>query len=240
MSAHAADAARLAPARDLRSKTRWLAALVIPIGPAAVALLRFVLPYFTAPDSKAIVKSVVTKPDSQSAVLWLGLLAMLTLIPGVIWVGRVTRHAAPRLTAAALLLLVPGYISLSGLLAGDLLLWIGAEQGVDQNVVAAMYETAHPTTYIAMGIFVLGHVVGTILLGLAMWRSSRVPRWAAVITVVSQPLHFAAAFFIGSPPLDLVAWGLNAAGFAAVSAAVIRMSDDQWDLPPAPVNEATP
>lgn len=238
MSSHAAEAARLAPAQDVRSKTRWLAALVIPIGPGAVALLRFVLPYFTASDSEAIVKSVVANPQGQSAVLWLGFIAMLTLIPGVIWVGRVTRRAAPRLTAAALLLLVPGYISLSALLAGDLLLWIGAEQGVEQTVLASMYEAAHPTTYIGMGIFVLGHVVGTILLGIAMWRSSRLPRWAAVMTVLSQPLHFAAAFFIGSPPLDLVAWGLNAVGFAAVSAAVMRMSDDEWDLPPAPASEA--
>ncbi len=233
MSTVAANAPRVAAAHDVRRKARWVAAVVIPIGPAAVALLRFVLPYFTAPDPEAIVDAVVANPQDQSLVLWLGFVAMLTLIPGVLWVGRVTRRAAPRLTAAALLLLVPGYISLSALLASDLLLWVGAEQGVEPNVLARMYEAAHPTTYIAMGIFVLGHVVGTILLGIAMWRSSRVPRWAALMTIVSQPLHFVAAVIVGSPPLDLIAWGLNALGFAAVSVAAIRLPDDEWDLPPA-------
>lgn len=231
----AVDAATIAGAAkpaDLRRSTRWLAALVIPMGPAAVAFLRFVLPYFTATESSAIVQNVVTNPGKQSLVLWLGFVAILTLVPGVVWVGRLTRRLAPRLTAAALLLAIPGYLSLSWLIGSDLLLWVGAHEGVDPRVLVGMYETVHPTWNIAGGLFVLGHVIGTVLLGIAMWRSRAVPRWAALITVVSQPLHFVAAIIVVSPPLDLIAWGMNTVGFAAAAVAILRLLDDDWDLPP--------
>jgi len=66
-----------------------------------------------------------------------------------------------------------------------------------------------------------------------MWRSRSVPRWAAVLTLVAQPLHFTAAVIVGSPGLDLAAWGLNAVGFAAAAAAILRMPDDEWDVGPA-------
>lgn len=234
MTSVATDLTAPAPSADLRRSTRWLAALVMPIGPVAVALLRFVLPYSTVDQPATIVRKVVAHPADQSVVLWLGFVAILTLVPGVLWVGRVTRRLAPKVTAAALLLAVPGYLVLSWLIATDLLLWIGADQGLEPALLTRMYDTAHPTSNIAAGVFVVGHVVGTVLLGIAMWRSRAVPRWAALATVVSQPLHLVAAVIVASPLLDLAAWGLNAVGFAAVAISVFRLPDDSWDLPPEP------
>ncbi|MGH3734110.1 MAG: hypothetical protein ACRDT6_00520 [Micromonosporaceae bacterium] len=218
---------------DTRRAARWLAALVLPIGPAAVAVLRFVLPYTAVDDPAAMTRSVVAHPEVESLVLWLGLAAVLALVPGVLWVGRLTRRRAPVLTAVALLLLVPGYVALAVMLSADELLWTGAAAGVDPATLTRMAETGHPTVDVAAGLFVLGHVVGTVLLGVAMWRSATVPRWAAVATMVSQPLHFVAAVILVSPALDLAAWGLNLVGFAAASLAILRLSDGEWDLPPA-------
>jgi len=225
-------AARKPPA-DLRRYSRWFLALLVPIGPAAIAVLRYVLPYLTVDDTDEIVRKVAADLQTTSLVLWLGFVAVLTLVPGVIAVGRLTRRRAPRTTAAALLLLIPGYLALGWLIGSDLLLWTGAEAGLDQSTLVQLYNTTHMTTAIAAGVFVLGHVLGTVLLGVAMWHSGAVPRWAAVLTVVAQPLHFVAAVIVGSPSLDLVAWGMNAVGFAAVAVAVIRLPDDEWDLPPA-------
>ncbi len=68
-------------------------------------------------------------------------------------------------------------------------------------------------------VFVLGHLVGTVLLGIALWRTQTVPVWAAVMTTISQPLHLVAAVFLLSRPLDLVAWMMTAAGFAVTAVA---------------------
>lgn len=218
---------------DLRRPTRLLAAVLLPIGPAAVAALRFLLPCATTGEPDEIVAAVHADPGGQSVVVWLGLVAILTLVPAAIWVGRLTRRAAPRLTAAALMLLVPGYLALGLLVAGDVVLWSGAVEGVDVATMTRLTEAMHPATAVAAGVFVLGHVVGTVLLGIAMWGSHAVPRWAALLVVVSQPLHFVAAVVLSSPSLDLIAWGMQAVGFAVAALAIVRLSDDEWDLPPA-------
>lgn len=217
---------------DLRRASRIVAALLLPVGPAAIALLRYRLPYFGADGSEATVRAVQSDAAGQSLVLWCGFVGILALVPGVLAVGRLTRRRAPRLTAAALLLAVPGYLALTWLIAADQLLWIGAELNLEPSLAAQMLDTTHPTSEIAGMLFVLGHVIGTVLLGVALWRSDRVPRWVAVATVVCQPLHFVAAVLVQSPPLDLAAWGLNAVAFAAVAVTVLRLPDEEWDLGP--------
>jgi hypothetical protein len=207
----------ITPANQRRSPARWLAALIIPIGPAAIALLRYVLPYNTTDDEATIVAKVLANPDRQSLVLWLGFVAILTLVPGVIWVGRLTSTQAPRLTAVALVLLVPGYLALPWIATSDLITWMGADIGLDAETLTRLTGAVHPTTDIAGLLFVGGHVIGTVLLGLAMWAGKAVPRWAAVLTMISQPLHIVAAVIVTSHPLDLAAWGMQAVGFAVAA-----------------------
>lgn len=214
-----------APARPFTGRrSLLLVALLMPVGAAAVGLLRYLLPYFTASGSTEVVAAVVAEPGRQSAVLWLGYLAMLTLVPGVLAAATVTRDAAPRLTTAAVCLLLPAYLSLGTLLSTDSLLWAGASLGLDSTTVAALYDQMHPTAVIGIGVFVLGHIVGTVLLGIALLRSGRVPTAAAWALVVSQPLHFVAAVLAGSRELDLLAWSLTAVGMAYAGRALLRSS----------------
>ena len=56
-------------------------------------------------------------------------------------------------------------------------------------------------------LFVVGHVLGTILLGVGMLRWRVVPVWAAVATIVAQPIHFVAAVIVSSQTLDLASGG---------------------------------
>ena len=217
---------------DLRRATRVLAALILPLGPALVAVLRFVMPYSTTDDEKTIVREVAAHQSTQSLVVWFGFFGALALVPAVMWVGRLTRTAAPRLTAAALLLLVPGYTALMLMVASDAAVLFAVKHHLDPNTAADAFTGLHAATGVAGIIFVPAHVIGTILLGVALWRTGVVPRWAALATIAAQPLHFIAAIVVSSHPLDLVGWGLNAVGFAAASIAILRLPDDQWDLSP--------
>lgn len=214
---------------DLRRATRVFAALVIPLGPAFVAVLRYLLPYQTSDDAATAVQAVAAHPDRQSLVVWLGFAAMLTLVPGVLFVARVARRRAPRMTAAALVLLVPAYTAIALLVAGDAAVWYGVTHDLPESAVVDLYNGAHPMILASTGIFVAGHVIGTILLGAALLKSRAVPAAAAWLVVVAQPVHFVAAVILGSHLLDLAAWGANAIGFAAVSLAILRMSDDEWE-----------
>lgn len=214
---------------DVRPVSRWFAALILPIGPAAIALLRYFLPYDTVDDPATITTKIVGNLDRGSLVLWLGFIGILTLVPGVYAVGRVTRRRAPWLTAIALLLVVPGYLALPWMASSDIFIWSAGTAGLDPAAITRAAEATHGSMDVAGVTFVLGHVIGTILLGIAMWRSNVVPRWAAVATAISQPIHFIAAVVLVSHTLDLVGWGLQAAGFAAVGWAILRMRDDDWE-----------
>ena len=132
-----------------------------------------------------------------------------------------------------MLLVVPGYLAMSFMIGSDLVLWTGAQAGLDEPTLTELADTVHPTSNIAVVVFVLGHVIGTVLLGLALLRSRTVPAWAAILTAVSQPLHFVAFVILGSPALDCASWTANSVAFAVVAMAILRMRDDEWDLPPA-------
>jgi hypothetical protein len=228
LGAAARPAAGARTVTDLRPAGRTLAALVLPVGPAAVAVLRYLLPYETTDSGAEIVQEIAKHQDRANLTVWLGLVAVLTLVPAVIWVGRVTARTAPRLTAAALVLLVPAYLVLAFLVCSDAIALYGVRHGIAPATVADMYSSVHPIILVGGILFVLGHVFGTILLGIAMLRGGVVPTWTGIATLVSQPIHFVAAVIVGSHALDLVGWGLNAVAFAAVSAVILATADDDW------------
>jgi hypothetical protein len=190
-------------------------------GPLAVAVLRGVLPYDTDDDALTAAAKVVADPGAQSAVLWCAYLALLTLPLGVLIVARVAVRARPVLGAVAGAVAWLGFASLPITAAVDQVPLAAPTAGLDPAGTAALVDAvaAHPTQSLALAVFVAGHIVGTVLLGVAIW--SVVPRWAAVALVVSQPLHLLFAVAVVNHPLDAVSWALTAVGFAA-AARVLR------------------
>jgi hypothetical protein len=190
-------------------------------GPLAVAVLRGVLPYDTDDDALTAAAKVVADPGAQSAVLWCAYLALLTLPLGVLIVARVAVRARPVLGAVAGAVAWLGFASLPITAAVDQVPLAAPTAGLDPAGTAALVDAvaAHPTQSLALAVFVAGHIVGTVLLGVAIW--SVVPRWAAVALIVSQPLHLLFAVAVVNHPLDAVSWALTAVGFAA-AARVLR------------------
>lgn len=201
--------------------TAVLLAVLMPLGPLCVAALRGLLPTFTADTGADVASAVAAEPGRQSAVVWLGFAAVLLVVPGVLAVGELTRAAAPRLTWWALALVVPGYLSLGMLVGSDASVWSASAAGLDDDAVAAVVDHPHPAMTVALAVFVVGHVVGTVLLGLALLRSRRVPAVFAWALAISQPLHFVSFVVLGLQPLDVVAWCLAAVGMAAAGWALV-------------------
>ena len=204
--------------------TTWGVALLLPIGPAAIAVLRLILPYYTESTASGTVAAVGAHQGRQGAVLWLAYLGILTLVPGLLAAAGVCREASPRLTAWALGLSVPGYLSLGMLVGADHVLWSASDSGLSRADAVSVVDAGHPSIDVAIGVFVLGHVIGTVLLGAALLRSGRIPSWAGWAIAVSQPLHFIATVILGSPQVDFVAWSLTAVGMAVVARAVLNDS----------------
>ncbi len=187
---------------------RPLAIVLAALGPASVAMLRFLLPYYTAADSTASARAVAAHPGRETAVLWFGLVATLTLAPGLYAV----RDAFPagRLRAWAFGLTLVGYLSLPVVLVGDMVLWTGVNQGLDAAATGELLDGLHPAYGVGLGVFVAAHVIGTVLLGVLSLRSRVLPPVIGWSLAISQPLHFVTTVFLGLAWVDLVAWSLTA------------------------------
>jgi hypothetical protein len=76
---------------------RTALAVILPIGPLAIAIVRGILPYKTNDSSTVLAVQAAAHQGTENLVVWLTFVAMLTLIPGVITVGLMARRGAPRL-----------------------------------------------------------------------------------------------------------------------------------------------
>lgn len=188
--------------------------LLAAAGPLAVTVLRGILPYSTDDSSLTITGKVAAAPGAQSAVLWLAYLALLTLPLGVLVVGRAAAAARPVLGRVAATLAWLGYTSLFWLAATDQVPLAATATGAPPGTVAALMDAvnAEPTVTVATLVFVAGHILGTVLLGVALWNV--LPRMVATLLIVSQPLHLVFAVVVPNHLLDALTWALTTLGFA--------------------------
>lgn len=90
--------------RPQAGPARTALAMLMPVGPLTIAVVRCILPYNTTDSSTAMAAKVAAHQDTQTIVIWLTFAALLTLIPGVITLGLLARRHAPRLGTAGLVL----------------------------------------------------------------------------------------------------------------------------------------
>jgi hypothetical protein len=205
----------------IRPIARWLAVTVAAVGPLAVGAVRLLLPSDTTDDSAIAVAKALTHPELQTAVLWLDYLALLTLPLAVLLVATRAVRAAPVLGGIGAVVAWLGVATLPWTAALDPVPLAARDAGIAADTSARLLDALSVVGPggLEAAVFVAGHVLGTVLLGLALWRT--VPRWVAVVIAVSQPLHFVAAVVLVSHVLDALAWALTAVGFA-VAVAVAR------------------
>lgn len=227
----ASPADQTIPRPDTRTLRRVTAAVLLPLGPLSIALIRGVLPYRTTDDTPELISHTAAALGRQDAVLWLSLVAMVALIPSTLAAARLARRGAPVLSTVAVALLVPAFTALF-FFAGDPTLRAVAGGAVDPASGAAVLEAQAglgPVVAAAV-LYIAGHIVGLVVLGAALWRARVVPVWAAVAVIVSQPLHFVFAVVVPNQPLDTMAWGLAAVGLGAAAIRVLRTRNGDWDV----------
>jgi hypothetical protein len=218
----------LAGPRQYRALDRWALAVVMFIGPLAIAVVRGILPYFTADSTTVMAARVAGHQGAETAVIWLTFVAMLTLVPGVIALGMLARRGSPRLGTIGLVLAVAAFLSLFwSTVAGEDNVALGAARiGMNPGTTGALVTSMNGILPIGLAsdIFVLGHIVGLVLISIALWRGRLVPTWAALLLGISQLLHVVFAVIIPVHALDGCAWGLTAVGFAAAAVSFARES----------------
>jgi hypothetical protein len=218
-------------------RTAWrtlLAVAAVPLG-FYVAVFRFLLPYNESDTPRAIFDKLVASPTFVNWSMWVGSIVALTGFAGILAVAWLTRRRTPTLTTVAMFLAVPGYIALfAGGAYGEVIPYVTATvPGIDRETAFQLgFGMESSAQAGALGwIFVAGHLLGTVLLGIALWRSRVAPAWLAIGLTVSQPIHLTSVM-TGIRWIDLIGWGLTGVGFSWAAWRLLRMRDAEFDLPP--------
>jgi hypothetical protein len=225
------DSPRARRVRDVRTFQRYAAAVILPIPPTAVAIGRL---FGTEDaDSRRTLDLIAANPDRQFTFALLGFISLLLVIPAFLAAARLSRRRRPVLTTVALLVNLVGFIGGFALFAIDNLLLIGASLPAEQRDVGAividkMWSTGIPR--FGANLFVLGHFLGTILMGLALRGSIPAVGWLAML--LTTPVHFLAFVFLQMPALDMAAWLLMTLAFVCCAVKIVKTPNDEWDLPP--------
>jgi hypothetical protein len=231
VTAQSARSTRLDEVRDVRRFQRIVAAIVLLVPATTVAIGRLVVT--DDGDTRKALDLIAADPGRQFTFALLGFFAMLTVVPAFLAAARLARRRRPMLTMIALGVNLIAYLGGWALAAIDNMYLAGAMLPIAQRdgaaaLIDAMWSDG--LAGISTLLMVIGHVLGAILMGLALRGSIPTAGWLAMI--LSQPGHVFAFVVFPSPVMDALAWGLMALAFAICAVTVLRTPDDEWDLPP--------
>jgi hypothetical protein len=218
---------------DVRRFRRVVAAIVLVIPSTCIAIARL----FLTDDSstRQSLDLIAAAPDRQLSFAVLGWIAGITVVPAFLAAGRLARRRRPVLTTFAVAVSLAAYLGGSAMGALDVLYLAGAQLPAEQRDGAAALIDAVWSTSISgasTGLFVIGHVVGAILMGLALRGSIHPVGWIAML--LTQPGHVFAFVVVPNRVTDSLAWGLMTVAFAFCAFRVLQTPDDEWDLSPRP------
>jgi hypothetical protein len=203
------------------------------IAPVAVAVIRALIPYSSSP-SEALAASLA------HANLYPVLAAAEVIVVGtmgfaMLGLGRLIQGRAPLLALVGTPVAVLSWILGGGVLGTlDSVTFEMAHAGSAGPTAALILAriNANPEIGLFMGLFISGHLVGTLLLGIGLLVSRRVPVWAGVAVIVGDVLHPVAFVLLQSHALDALSYLVMAAGMAMAARAVLATPNDEWDLAP--------
>ncbi len=225
--------------RDLRTLWRIVTALSIVLAPLAVGIVRATVPLASSPDGKAAIAAAAANLDMVRVELAAGVVASLFLPFAIVGLTRLVWRRAPVLALLGGVLALVGWAMVPALVTNDAVAYEMARLGSNSTQFAALWEQLNGNFAVGMlvSVFVIGHELGTLLLGIGLARARVVPLWAAALVVIGIILH-PVSIGIGSRPVDILAYALVTAGCVAAARAVLITPNDAWDLPPLSASEA--
>jgi hypothetical protein len=214
---------------DIRTISRAAGAAALVIGPVTSAVPIVVTDSENGTVAEQLADYAANPGAAQASNALL--LLIIAVVPAMIYAARLARPGAPKLAffggALAALGWLAGLISLG---AGQVALYQGS-QLADQAAAAALIDAMNsdPVYGSLIGIFVVGHISGMILLGVALWRSRAVPVWAAGLFIAYPVLHFIA--HATNPAIDWAAKVAFVVSAVVIAMRILRTTNDRWDLP---------
>jgi drug/metabolite transporter (DMT)-like permease len=220
---------------DGRNFGRTLTGLALIVGPLVMLVSAIISPDTDNDNKLKELNSVAAHKSAYivSAVLFLlGSLILIAASVGIIHLFRGRRVTLGQIAGSLLLL---GTAVTTAFYAFTIVEYEMVNRpGLDRAQMAKYLDKANNTTsgLPLFILFILGLVLGLILLAIAARRAKLIPTWAAILIVVGGLF----AFFGQSTAANIIDNVLLLIPFVILGRAVLSMSDEEWDAPrePAP------
>jgi hypothetical protein len=222
---------------DVRTVTRWFGAASLVVGGLAVAIGTAVEPS-SDNDSTIVALAKISRHLSDQRLLIITDLFAAFLLPGILCLMRLARRGAPRLAVAGGSLAFTGWLGgLVGLGSLDIVYYHAAKASDRAGAAALIHAVANDwTSDLLLGIFLVGQVLGMLMLAAALWRARGAPRWAAVLLgagpIVQVAVH-------DSNAMGAAVYACVAVGMGACAVSALRTDNENWDVAPVDGSAST-
>lgn len=169
-------------------------------------------------------------PSAFLTMTILALVGVLVMVPGLLAALRVLRPRKPRLALVAVTLMLAGYVSYFGIVMtnfGTLGLATYALAHPDVDAAAILEAQASPVQMPFFLLFVIGNLLGTFLLGLAVILSRTVP-WYAGVLIMGWTVGHIMNIAGGGEWFAVVGGALEIVGLSIVAAVALRTRNAEW------------
>lgn len=222
--------------------TRWFLAATLVLAPITGLVAAVASPGLQATVA-AQLRAIAAHP-TQFHVYALGILVSAYLtVPAVFALTALIGRTSPRWAMAAGGLTQLGVLVAIGDSATESMYGaMGARPGERATMVALSdrYDAATGWIYSVGGLAVL---VGSVLLGIALWQTRALPRWAAVGVPASVIVNIV-GFSIASQPVLVLSYLLMLAAFSRAALAIVApdgvVSEQSGARGPAAIESAAP
>lgn len=154
------------------------------------------------------------------------LVGVMFLVPGLLGVLRLVRTSTPRLGLTAVVLMVAGYVAYVSMNGANLLDTALGQRGLDAADAIEAAQTAPASAPFGL-VFIVGNLLGTLLLAVAVLRTRALPRLAGV-GLLAWPVLHVAGLVAGTEWFEVAGAALQLVGLAVLATVASRLTDDEW------------
>jgi hypothetical protein len=212
---------------DSRNFGRTFAGIAL-IAASVLFLLSTAIDPAWADDTEEYLNEVAADKGLYLLAGILNLIAALLLIPGLVGVIHLLRCRRVTLGQIGAALVMIGAVAIASTYVISAIEVIGTGDEFDRAEVVRLLDDAEESGEAApiFVMFLLGLVLGSILLAIGLWRQKAVPIWVPILLVLSS-----VAGFVGgdSQTASLVSGAILAAALIAIGLKILSVSEDDWE-----------
>jgi hypothetical protein len=220
--------------RDSANFSRTLAAIGLIAGPLLLAISGIVDPAWED-DSAAYLAEVADNKGAYIAAGAIATLGTLLFIAGMLGVMRLMRRRGVTLGQVAAGLMLLGLIGLTPALAFNGMDVVLAEAD-NRDAAVAIYDAVEESAAVIVywvSAFMVGIVLGSILLAVALFRRRIVPIWSPLLLI----LAIVVGFFGENAVVSALSFLVLGAAFYPLAMKIWALDDEQWKHWELPLGE---